>query len=60
MKKVNRYDFRSNLCKRRGCSVDYVLATDSKPKPILMEVHGIRNDIKKILPTSYLLLDKVA
>ena len=59
MKKVNRYDFRNNCGGKRGCSVNYVLPTDIKPKSILMEVHGIRNDIKKILPTSYLLLDKV-
>jgi hypothetical protein len=61
MKKINRNDriIRSS-CNGKGCYVRFTLPYDSTPNNVYMEVYGKRNDIPKILPTSNLLLDKVA
>jgi hypothetical protein len=55
---MKKNDIR-NSCGGKGCSVrGIVLPNDSKPKPICMEVHGVRNDIAKVSSVSNLSLGK--
>ena len=48
-----------NSCDGRGCRI-YILPIDRRFKPVYSKVLPKRYDIQKILPTSYLSLDKVA